>query len=119
MSTKIQGVALISKFNDQVIATKGDPFLPLRLNEGTRDKPRFFDLRVFADGEVLERLKALVAKRRSLVVRSSGVRSIISAYTNKDGQTVPDLAYSTDLKRLEVYDNDARTWRRASEVLNP
>lgn len=117
MSTKIQGVAVPSKYNSDLVPTKGDPFLPVRFNEGTRDHPRFFDLRVFAKAPLLERFKAYLAERRSVIVRSSGVNTIMSAYQNKEGVTIPDLAYSTDLKRVDVYDNEQRAWRPAKDIL--
>lgn len=118
---QIQG-AMVSGKSAQVIATSGNPFIPFGVNvagkgrSGEQVPAQWKTVRVFGSPEVLQALQARVTTQRSLLVRSY-VTDRVSTYTAADGTVKPSLTFAADVRRLAVYDNEARTWRPALEFL--
>lgn len=113
----VQGVAINSKNAKGPIATKGDPFLPMAVNvSGKKDAPKWESLRIFSRerGE-LERLQAVVGERKSLIVRT--VADMFAGTYEKDGQTRASVSFSANLRQVEAYDNDAKSWVKLSTLV--
>ena len=113
----VQGVAVNSKNAEAPITTKGDPFYPLAVNvSGQKDKPEWQTLRVYAKGAAdLETLRAHVAEKKSLIVRS--ISNLFTRTFEKDGQVRATASFSTNLRQVEAFDNDAKAWKPLAALL--
>ena len=113
----VQGVAINSKNAEAPITTKGDPFLPMAVNvSGQKDKPEWQTLRIYAkDAADLQTLRAHVAEKQSLIVRS--ISNLFVRTFEKDGETRASASFSTNLRQVEGYDNDAKTWKPLTALL--
>lgn len=114
---RVQGVAINSRNASGPISTKGDPFLPMAVNvSGQKDKPQWESLRIFARERVeLERLQAVAAERKSIIVRS--VADMFASTYEKDGVTRASVSFSANLRQVEVFDNDTKEWVKLSALI--
>lgn len=114
---QVQGVAINSRNSSGPIGTKGDPFLPMAVNvSGKKDSPKWESLRIFSrERSELERLQAVVAERKSVIVRS--VADLFASTYEKDGVARASVSFSANLRQVEAFDNESKKWVKLAELI--
>ena len=113
----IQGVAVNTKNAEGPIQTKGDSFLPVAVNvSGKKDKADWQTLRIYArETSELETLRAHLANKKSLIVRS--ISNLFTRTYEKDGETRATASFSANLRQVEGYDNEGKTWSKLTDLV--
>ncbi len=113
----IQGVAVPSKSAEAPIKTKGDSFLPLAVNvSGKKDKPKWETLRVYASDEAdLTKVRELITERKSIILKS--VSDLFTRTYQQDGEVKATVSFSTNLRQVEAYDNEAKGWTSLAKLI--
>ena len=113
----IQGVAVNTKNAEGPITTKGDPFLPVAVNvSGKKDKAEWQTLRIYArEASELEALRAHLVDKKSLIVRS--ISCLFARTYEKDGEVRATTSFSANLRQVEGFDNDAKSWAKLTSLL--
>jgi len=113
----VQGVAINQKSAEGPIKTKGDSFLPLAVNvSGKKDTPKWETLRIYAANEhELNKIRELITERKSIIVRS--ITDLFTRTYQKDGEPHATVSFSTSLRQVEAYDNDAKTWTTLAKLI--
>lgn len=113
---RIDGTMIVSKFANGIIQTAKDPFLPMAVNVAGKDaEPEWHPVRVYGSAEQLANLAERATTGGNLLVR--GGVSIFKRVSEKDGQHYADVVFNTNAARLEVYDRDAKGFRKLADVL--
>ena len=113
---RIDGTMIESKFSNGIITTAKNPFLPMAVNVASKDAtPEWHPVRVYASEAELANLRERVKVGGNLLVR--GGVSLYKRVSESDGRHYADVVFNTNPARLEVYDRDAKGFRRLAEVL--
>src|SRR5690554_5198766 len=113
----LQGVAVPSKSAEAPIKTKGDSFIPLAVNvSGKKDQPKWETLRVYGSDEAeLQQVRDVIAERKSVIVKS--VSDLFTRTYEKDGTVRATVSFSTNLRQVKAYDNEAKEWINLTDLL--
>jgi hypothetical protein len=110
------GIVAVSPRVDNLIATRGNPFLPLTIDlSGGRNRQRE-EFRVFGAEATLLTLLNYLRGNGSVIV-SAPVQVRRSAYLRADGSPASSGSLSTDVGLVRVYVNARREWRTLLEFL--